>query len=345
MIRLAIKLLLKLSKVCGVVIVAVPGCLALCSNRFSKYGHVREGIKDISRYGRNAIFSIDKLGDEQLLARMTMLAHGVEKGFAYRERKKPFFVEKFPLFLDLVEIAVGRGIPRTGYQITMAVNALRAYSAVHHDEEFLRAHQERVAKLLNELEDLPEADPVALLNESRNPLTSELFQSFFESRWSVRSFADRDVPVEEVEAAVQVAMKTPSVCNRQPWRLRILMEKSAIDKALSLQNGNRGFGHEAAGLLIIGTDLRCFVGSTERNEPFIDAGLFSMSVMLAMHARGIGSCPLNWCVESSKDEQLARQLEFPDWFRVAMFIAYGYPSSEDCKVARSMRAGVKDILV
>src|SRR3546814_1994141 len=67
-----------------------------------------------------------------------------------------------------------------------------------------------------------------------------------------------------------------------------------IDRALSLQNGNRGFGHEIPCLLILCTDLSAFDTAGERYQHWIDGGMFSMSLVWALHALGYSSCCLNW---------------------------------------------------
>src|SRR3546814_8739546 len=73
-----------------------------------------------------------------------------------------------------------------------------------------------------------------------------------------------------------------------------LQSREIIDRALSLQNGNRGFGHEIPCLLILCTDLSAFDTAGERYQHWIDGGMFSMSLVWALHALGYSSCCLNW---------------------------------------------------
>src|SRR3546814_20513526 len=89
--------------------------------------------------------------------------------------------------------------------------------------------------------------------------------------------------------AVELALHSPSVCNRQASYVYCLQSREIIDRALSLQNGNRGFGHEIPCLLILCTDLSAFDTAGERYQHWIDGGMFSMSLVWALHALGYSS--------------------------------------------------------
>src|SRR3546814_5180755 len=78
-------------------------------------------------------------------------------------------------------------------------------------------------------------------------------QNFFRTRASVRDYSSAPVPSAVIEEAVELALHSPSVCNRQASYVYCLQSRAIIDRALSLQNGNRGFGHEIPCLLKIGS--------------------------------------------------------------------------------------------
>src|SRR3546814_7910034 len=69
-------------------------------------------------------------------------------------------------------------------------------------------------------------------------------QNFFRTRASVRDYSSAPVPSAVIEEAVELALHSPSVCDRQASYVYCLQSREIIDRALSLQNGNRGFGHE-----------------------------------------------------------------------------------------------------
>src|SRR5690606_8509042 len=119
------------------------------------------------------------------------------------------------------------------------------------------------------------------------------YDYFVKSRHSVRNLTNRPVLREVLNKAIEQARWTPSVCNRQSWRVHVFESKQDKKVALSFQNGNDGFGDCADKILLITCDLRCFFTSRERNQCFIDGGMFSMSLIYALHAAGVCSCALN----------------------------------------------------
>lgn len=166
---------------------------------------------------------------------------------------------------------------------------------------------------------------------------------FFYSRSSVRNFADEPVPVETIESAVRMALKTPSVCNRQPWRVRLLTSKRDINRALSLQRGNAGFGSLVNKLAVVSCDLRAFVTSGERNQAWVDGGMFSMSLVYALHSQGVGTCCLNWSVDPTRDARFRKQNRIPDNEAVVMLVAIG-SLPQTFRVACSERLPLSDVL-
>lgn len=166
-------------------------------------------------------------------------------------------------------------------------------------------------------------------------------EGFFSSRFSVRDFHHRSISNEEIERALTLALNTPSVCNRQASYVYCLNDRDEIDKALSLQNGNRGFGHEIPYLLILCADLSAFDTAGERYQHWIDGGMFSMSVIWALHSLGLASCCLNWSKGALDDLKFRKLINIKNEHTVLMMLAVGEPK-EDLKVCYSARKPVAD---
>ena len=90
------------------------------------------------------------------------------------------------------------------------------------------------------------------------------------------------------------AQLSPSVCNRQSPR--VYYSSTRKIKAIPLQNGNRGFGHLAAGLFVVMGDLSVFEGVNERNQVLGRLRLICNDLTIFLELPKIGACPLNWCV-------------------------------------------------
>ncbi len=168
-------------------------------------------------------------------------------------------------------------------------------------------------------------------------------EPFFFSRHSVRHFSDESVEPELVERAVYLASKTPTVCNRQSLKVHAYFDADC-QSVLSCQMGNSGFGEQVKVALVVTADSRTFFSVGERNQGWIDGGLFSMSLIYALHSLGLGSCCLNWSVEKEHDQKLKAITDIRPWEMVIMMIGVG-KLPETLRVAQSPRKTVDDLLI
>ncbi|NQU27791.1 MAG: nitroreductase family protein [Candidatus Marinimicrobia bacterium] len=169
------------------------------------------------------------------------------------------------------------------------------------------------------------------------------FEKLANVRHSIRNFSNKDVPLSIIKKAITIAQRSPSVCNRQATRVHLIQEPDILKSILELQNGNRGFGHLINKLFIISTDIAFFDGAGERNQSFVDAGMFAMSLIHALLDMEIGSIPLNWAVEKSRDIQLRNLIGIPPNENIVMLIGIGY-LKETTKITVSLRNDLESIL-
>lgn len=174
--------------------------------------------------------------------------------------------------------------------------------------------------------------------------TFEWLESLAIDRRSVRSFTARKVDIQLIERAVKIAQLSPSACNRQPCRVHHYNERLVIDEMLALQNGNRGFGHTIQNLLVLTAEASSFFDASERHEPYIDGGLFAMTLLFAFQTQGISTCCLNWCVEPAQDKSAHVRGNIPTSERIIMYIAIGY-ADELALVPRSPRRQLSSAII
>lgn len=170
------------------------------------------------------------------------------------------------------------------------------------------------------------------------------FSTLMLNRRSVRDYLPKKIKNEDLRECISISNQSPSVCNRQTCRVRIYEDPAQISKLLTFQNGNRGFGHLLSTLLIITADTRYFFDASERNQPFVDGGLFSMSLILALQSKGISSCCLNWCVSPTADKLAHETGDIPEHERIVMYLAVGY-AAEGTVVPKSERRALEEIAV
>ena len=156
---------------------------------------------------------------------------------------------------------------------------------------------------------------------------SKRFVQLTQNRYSVREYSDKPVSQELLDKVYEVSMKTPSVCNRQATRIYQITDPEKIKAALKIQGGFNGYDMPPV-LLLVTSDIRAFMNYGERNEPFVDGGLFSMSLLYALEAYGLAACPLNAMFNLAQDRQTRELLNMPDSEFPVMYIAVGnFPES------------------
>lgn len=154
------------------------------------------------------------------------------------------------------------------------------------------------------------------------------FLSFMEKRNSVRQYADRAVEFEKVERAVRAAQQTPSSCNRQTCKVYAFTDKNSVARILSHHDGNRGFGDQLGGVFVVTVDLSHWNSVGERNQGWIDGGMFAMTLALGLHAEGLGACMLNWSAPRERDKALRACVGIPDHEIVITLIGFGHMRDE-----------------
>jgi nitroreductase len=276
----------------------------------------------------------------RLRALITMDYHRIEKGLALPEPRPGFGRDRVDALVANLEEYSGRyGEDET---VLVALGALRAYCDFNRSRDASdRSLEERVASLgrARGAGGVQEVTRDRILEAGRRDLSG-----FFAERYSVRQFAPGEVSPELIERAVRMAQKTPSVCNRQSSRVHVFSEPEARARVLEQQNGNRGFGHTADKVLVVTSEVGNFVSIGERNQCWIDGGMFAVSLVYALHSLGVGTCCLNCSNEEWRDRRLRRAADIPPSEAIITMIAVGR-LPERLHVAQSPRRSSEEVLV
>jgi hypothetical protein len=149
------------------------------------------------------------------------------------------------------------------------------------------------------------------------------FENLVRIRKSVRDFSTNKVNSEQILKSIELANNSPSVCNRASWKTYIISDIITINSLLILQGGITGYANNISHLLLVVCNLNRFSGFQERSQPFIDGGLFSMSLMYSLTYFGVASCPLNVNLSLKTENSIRKILSIPDNEVLIMFIAAG----------------------
>lgn len=309
------------------------------------------GIYDYRRFLRNSSITSIPRTQGQFLSLIMKESHRLEKGLSLPVPRKGFgrgVAEN--LILTIFSYTEEFGVHPLVYA---SLNVLRKWSDFCRSSNSNADLVQRVDALGKELDnlyltrDVTYEGDVGAIPQVRDEVLSHRRDDvlkLFKSRRSVRQFSGDPVDACDIESAVQVAVYTPSVCNRQSARVHVLADPVKIKDALSFQSGNSGFGSDAKVVLIVTSNLESFFGSRERYQCWVDGGMFAMSLLIGLHAQGLGACALNWSASPVNDMGLRKALQIPENEMVIMMIAVGN-LRESYTVAASPRYLAPDLMV
>lgn len=268
-----------------------------------------------------------------LTARIVKDAHRIEKGLALPEPKPWFGEAVIERLVVNVERLPSQDSDEVRHARSMATAAVGAYfEAFDNSDHTAPGWTDGVRRRLMSEPNHTAGGVKPASREVQDPVES--INEFLQSRESIRNFSDKQVAVDDLRSAADIAAQSPSVCNRQGTVVTCFPRGQEANRLLKHQNGNSGFGDRASHILLITHDLSVMMTAGERNQAFVDGGLYAMTLIYALQARGIGSCCLNWSSTASQDAALRAELKLPPEHVVIMMIAIGYPA-EGCTVAVS----------
>ncbi|MCQ2089725.1 MAG: nitroreductase family protein [Fibrobacter sp.] len=272
---------------------------------------------------------------EQYEACITRFYHTIEKGLSYENYRAGFGKDNVNSLLDAMESYIHHGFDCTAFFYETALSTLRQYIEKNKAYGISDSQLEkRVCSLpgnANEYGGIIEFTPY-----SESQVKSLPFADLIKNRHSIRHFSSTPVPLVSIKNALNLAQHTPSACNRQGWKTRIITDKNLIASVLKWQNGNRGFGKELDKLLLITSDTRYFNKDRESFQAFIDGGMYAANILNGLHYEHIGSIPLSASLTFEQEKNVRNLLNLHAAEVLILFIGIGsYP--DKCRTTRSER--------
>lgn len=288
--------------------------------------------QDAMRFWSYASLSTYDRTHDQLVSRIMYNVHALEKGLANVGAWAPSRGRKAISNLnDALTQYSEQGFDLTAYPYVEGLSVLQRYVERHvqagHETEFMREMVSDSFLAPSNVMDYSAAG-VKVVAKPDPELNSEKgFHELSRTRVSVREFSGHPIDDRAVLRAVSSATNSPSVCNRQGWRVYKTENVDLIREVLKHQ---RGFAYEQMPetLLTIAVSVSTFISPVERNQAFVDGGLFSMSLLYGLEAEGLAAVPLNACLYMRDRSSVVRLLEMDSSEEIVMFVAIGdYPES------------------
>ncbi|WP_299449845.1 nitroreductase family protein [uncultured Serinicoccus sp.] len=303
--------------------------------------------QDIARFSRHAALSTFDRDLPRVTSRIMYNVHALEKGLARNHDLRPGFGRKALTHLNdamLLYRASGYDLAAFPYQEGLGV--LRRYADLHerlgHDVDFLPAVVDPT-HFSAENAGSTTAGTIEVRRDQKQRNTSKNFAELALGRTSIREFSGDAIDQTKVEDAIRVALKSPSVCNRQGWRVHWLSDKTTMKEVLAHQ---RGFGYREMPevLMCVTVSNSTFISPVERNQGFVDGGLFAMSILYGLEYQGLAAVPLNACLYSGAQKAIRSIVPIPEAEVIVMFIAVGdFPESSQAPA--SSRKPLESVVV
>lgn len=284
--------------------------------------------------------------EDNLRSKITFHYHSIEKGLSNANLRLGFGKSAFEELFFAMDKYIEMDFPTSDNRFQSAISVIQAYVELHRERNFIIDNIEEKLVGYNKYFINKDSNKGGYLTFSRKDLPDFERLSFEElanSRYSVRDFGNKEVRDEEVYDSIQIATKTPSVCNRQAWRVYYIKNESKVKNVLNLQGGLTGNGNNLKKLLLVTCDKQYMNGPHERNQTYIDGGLFTMSLLYALESKGLATCTLNTDFSIVKEKDMRNLLDISLSEDLIAFIAVGnYPN--EIKVAKSPRDNVRTIV-
>jgi nitroreductase len=316
----------------------VRGKIIRIAKIFQVFG---EYAQDIWLFLRHNGFSPFEEQARRLSHKTIIEAHTIEKGLALPRPKPHFGQDKIKALLDMNK---GWTPPANDLSRSMLLGALRDYrttfAAIDPPSPALA---QDVARFLEQPETAGAAGGVTTHAGHEIARNAQAID-FLGSRFSARDFGPEPLSAAQVRDVVELAQKAPSQCNRQSVRLHVYRDRAMITRLLELQGGARGFMEVVPTLFVVTSEITAWGGPQQRNQLYVDGGIYTTMLLLALGAHGFASCPLNLAVTNGTERKIKATGGIPGRERLVVMIAAGSPPEGTLRAARSPRWAADAVL-
>lgn len=320
-------------------------------NKVTLYKQMKELRKlrkfDNDRYKKYAYNLNEDYTFNNLRAKITFHYHSIEKGLSNSHLRLGFGKSALTQLFFSLDKYVKYNHPTDDTRFQQALSTLNSYIELHNNKDFdvkwVEDEFEKYRQYL--LKENMNIGGAKLLSTNGIKDYSELnFKELAINRYSIRDFGSDLISDQDVIEAIQISAKSPSVCNRQDVFVHQIKNDNQIEKALEIQGGLKGNGENLQEILIVTASKEYMNGAHERNQTYIDGGIFLMSLVYALTYKNIASCILNADFTVDKEIKLRDEFDISYAEDIIALVAVGsYP--EKGKVAKSPRDSSDQLII
>jgi nitroreductase len=165
------------------------------------------------------------------------------------------------------------------------------------------------------------------------------FITLANSRFSVRSFSNKNVEQEKIDSILLAGLVAPTTCNNQPQKIYVLQTAEALETLQKCKYSH--FGETLAFIVCYDSSLcwtREFDGKVSGD---IDASIVATHMMLEAWELGIGS---TWIMHFIP-EAIIDEFDLPDSVIPVCILVMGYPAQDAVpSVQHGRRKDLKELV-
>lgn len=286
---------------------------------FKKIQYLKNAVRNANYYW--SLLHDDKFLNERYLGEILRNTHSLEKGLSLENIRKGFGLAKVQETYSIILKYKNNGGDMSVEPLVMFMAALKAYLTYHESVNFSNESTCKIAKIYQELLPVVLIDndsfggTIKIKRTNFNRAEQDIIARLFYSRHSMREFSKLPVDDGKLKVAIELAMRCPSACNRQCYRLHIV-DKGSFHLLDNWFDGIGGFADELDKMLFVTGKVSVY--RTEELHQWIVTGtVFASYLTLSLEANNIGCCfvqrpvvpDMNWSkiaksIGASEDEQL-----------------------------------------
>jgi len=139
------------------------------------------------------------------------------------------------------------------------------------------------------------------------------------SRRSVRVYQDKDVPIQHVLRALDVARYAPSSRNSQPWRFIVVNDQNLLNQLSDIHPHAYPLKRAKIAIVVLA------VPEESPTSYMVDASLSTLYIWLALHCMGLAAV---WIQTLRNIDEIRRILNIPQNMIPVAMLAVGYPAEK-----------------
>lgn len=142
------------------------------------------------------------------------------------------------------------------------------------------------------------------------------------TRRSIRKYQDKPVPAELVEQILKAAAAAPSAGNEQPWHFIVIDNRQVLNAIPQFHEHSQMLKEAPLAIVVCGDER------LEQHKGFWvqDCSAATQNILLAAHARGLGTVWLGVHPREQRVRETRRLLGIPIEVTPLAIVAVGYPA-------------------